>query len=99
MVNFAPPGKKPRRTLEKEVENKRLILERLWSDPSVRSREAGRELLRWLYSHVIEIDDLPESSSVPSHRAALVAALAQEAASAWSEFARRLEATQRNSSA
>lgn len=91
-VNFVPPYQNSRRTLMKETEKKQLILERLRSDPSVRTREAGRELLRWLYNHVIEIGDLPDPSSVPPHRATLVAALAREAANAWSEFARRLEA-------
>jgi ParB-like chromosome segregation protein Spo0J len=74
------------------AEDKRAALMRLRSDPSVRDKQAGRELLRWLSTHAIDIGDLPEcASAIPAHRAAQVAALARQSADAWRELARRLE--------
>ena len=70
----------------------RAALGQLGSDPSIRDKEAGRELLRWLAQHAIGPVDLPDCAGViPPHRAPLVAALARQAASAWGELARSLE--------
>jgi ParB-like chromosome segregation protein Spo0J len=75
--------------------DKHVALKQLRSDPSVRGKEAGRELLRWLSARVIDIDDLPPRTEViPPHRLALVGMLARSTASAWLEFARRLETAQ-----
>jgi ParB-like chromosome segregation protein Spo0J len=74
------------------AEDKRAALMQLRSDPSVRDKQAGRELLRWLSTHAIDIGDLPEyASAIPAHRAAQVAVLARQSADAWSELACRLE--------
>jgi ParB-like chromosome segregation protein Spo0J len=70
----------------------RAALEQLRSDPSIRGKEAGRELLRWLASHAIGVADLPDCvAAIPPHRIPLVAALARQAANAWTEFARSIE--------
>lgn len=80
------------RTGNRQQADKQTVLEQLASDPSVRHKEAGRELLRWLSRHAIGVDDLPESAdAVPPHQTVFVAALARQAANAWIEFARRLE--------
>jgi DNA-binding CsgD family transcriptional regulator len=75
-----------------EIENREAILARLRSDPSVRSREGGRKLLRWLSSYTISTGDLPEvANAIPSHQAELVVSLARDAAGTWLELARKVE--------
>ena len=75
-----------------QIENREAILGRLRSDPSVRSREAGRELLRWLSSYAISIGDLPEvAGAIPPYQAELVASLARDVAETWTELARKVE--------
>jgi hypothetical protein len=74
------------------AEDKQAALDRLRADPSVRDKEAGRELLRWLFRYAIDVTDLPGcADAVPAHRAPQVAALARQAAGAWLELARTLE--------
>lgn len=67
-------------------------LESLRRDPSLRFSDAGRFLLRWLdmnraglagYEQIIEV--------VPEHCAGAIVELARQYASAWTEFAMRLE--------
>jgi hypothetical protein len=78
----------------------RAALEQLRADPSIRDKEAGRALLRWLSGHAIDMSDIPEhADAVPPHRAALVAVLARHVASAWMEFAHRLDSIEESSSA
>lgn len=70
----------------------RASLERLRADPSIRDKEAGRALLRWLSSHAIDTRDMSErADAIPPHSAALVAGLARRVAGAWMEFAYLLE--------
>jgi ParB-like chromosome segregation protein Spo0J len=67
-------------------------LEQLRADPAIRSKEAGREALRWLARHAIGVVDLPDcAGAIPPHRVPLVAALARQAATAWVELARSIE--------
>lgn len=74
-------------------QDKQAVLARLRSDPSIRGREAGRDLLRWLHTHAIGVEDLPEcEEAIPPHCVVLVAALAQQVGDAWLELARRIEA-------
>jgi DNA-binding NarL/FixJ family response regulator len=88
----APPGAP--NGLAAEGENREAVLARLRSDPSVRSREAGRKLLRWLSSYTISKRDIPEvAAAVPPHRADLVASLARDVAETWLELARKVEKT------
>jgi hypothetical protein len=77
----------------------RAALEQLRVDPSIRDKEAGRALLRWLSSHAIDISDIPKrTDAIPPHRASFVAALARNVASAWLEFAYRIESIEASSS-
>jgi ParB-like chromosome segregation protein Spo0J len=69
-------------------------LGRLSADPSIRGKESGRELLRWLSGYAIEISSLPEITSIPSHRRELVALIVRQSARAWLELGRRLEAAE-----
>jgi ParB-like chromosome segregation protein Spo0J len=79
----------------KDANLSRAALEQLRRDPSIRSKEAGRELLRWLAAHAIGINDLPARTDViPPYQLELMGKLARSAASAWDEFARRLEIAQ-----
>jgi ParB-like nuclease domain len=68
------------------------VLDKLLRDPSLRHKEQGRRLLRWLQhnpagpqerSYVI--------AAVPPHCAALVVQLARENAQMWSDFAQELD--------
>jgi ParB-like chromosome segregation protein Spo0J len=91
VANAAPLSRRAGGT-GKQADDKQVAMEQLRSDPSVHSKEAGRELLRWLSAHVIDNNDLPKRTEViPPHRLALVSKLARRTASAWLEFARRLE--------
>lgn len=67
-------------------------LGRLCADPSVRAKESGRAVLRWLSGHAIGVGDLPDLAGIPPHRGELVAKVARQSADAWLELARRLEA-------
>lgn len=68
------------------------ILPKLTKDPSLRHTEGGRELLRWLHSHVIRRDDCTHVvDAVPEHCSAAVARLARQSADAWSELAWQME--------
>lgn len=90
-----PSGLRRRRTA-RQVRDKQAVLAQLRSDPSVRSKEAGRDLLRWLSTHVIGTEDLPECvEAIPPHCVMLVASLAHQVGDAWFELARRLEAMER----
>jgi ParB-like chromosome segregation protein Spo0J len=92
--NSTPPSISTRAQGAKKPQavDTRAALEQLRSDPSVRSREAGRDLLRWLNSHAIGVADLPDcTEAVPPHRIPLVAALAWQSANAWTELACSIE--------
>jgi ParB-like chromosome segregation protein Spo0J len=70
----------------------RSILESLRKDPSLKFTDAGRCVLRWLCSHVIEPKDWePLLENVPAHSTKMIANLARSYADAWQEFARKLE--------
>lgn len=67
------------------------IVGSLIKDPAVRLSERGRELLRWLHSHVVTVDCLALVDSVPPHRRSTVARIARESEQVWREFAQELE--------
>jgi ParB-like chromosome segregation protein Spo0J len=94
-VSPGPSGLRERRTA-RQVRDKKAVLAQLRSDPSMWGREAGRDLLRWLYVHAIGMEDLPECLEViPPHCITLLATLAQQVGDAWTEFGRRLETLER----
>ncbi|GAB3292416.1 hypothetical protein GCM10027563_31410 [Parasphingorhabdus pacifica] len=68
------------------------ILATLKADPSLRFKEAGRFLLRWLDQNRVEMTGPNKiAEMVPDHCAASVAKLARGYARVWSEFAEQLE--------
>lgn len=81
---------------ETQAGNWREILERLRLDPSVWGRQAGRELLRWLSAHAIDVGDLPDcQNALPAHRVPEAVSMARRSANAWGEFARLLKLNNR----
>ena len=73
-------------------DGKKEILARLGRDPSVIGKESGRDLLRFLDRHAINMSDLPDhAAEIPSHRRALVALLAKRSAAAWMDLLRLME--------
>lgn len=72
------------------------FLQSLRNDPSVRSTDAGRTLVRMLFSHQMSMRDLSGLASlVPPHRKETVASLALMLAAAWTQFACELDHRQR----
>jgi ParB-like chromosome segregation protein Spo0J len=70
----------------------RSILQSLMKDPSLRHTNTGRELLRWLCTHVITADNWPSLiEAVPPHCAEVVAELARQCARTWEQFAQELQ--------
>lgn len=79
-----------RRNADQPVDVARL-LNALVRDPSLRMNEGGRQLLRWLYLHVIDAADGREViSAVPDHSAGMVAELAAGCAEEWSKISYEL---------
>jgi ParB-like chromosome segregation protein Spo0J len=69
-----------------------LILQNLMQDPSLRHTDTGRELLRWLRTHIITATEWPAlASAVPPHCTEVVAELARQCADTWSQIAHHLE--------
>lgn len=69
-----------------------LILQNLTQDPSLRHTDTGRELLRWLRTHIIAGTEWPAlASTVPPHCTEVVAELARQCADTWSQMAHHLE--------
>ncbi len=68
-----------------------LLLEKLLRDPSLRHTDNGRRFLRLLQVSAIGAKELPElGAAMPPHCATLVRQLAQQCATAWTEFAENL---------
>jgi hypothetical protein len=69
-----------------------LVLRNLRNDPSLRLKEAGRELLRWLETHAAAANDYQRlADTVPAHCTTTIAELARTNARVWSEFANQVE--------
>jgi len=68
------------------------ILHACEKDPSLRHTQSGRELLRWLNSHVVLREDWLEIiDSVPAHCVDPLVELAHQCAQSWYQFAREIE--------
>ncbi len=68
------------------------VLGLLMRDPNLRFSDAGRALLRWLHGQRTGVTQHEQIAQlVPEHCASVVARLARGYASAWDEFATRLE--------
>jgi ParB-like chromosome segregation protein Spo0J len=89
----APPGSgelppAPGPQAAAEARDSKSILQSLMKDPSIRHTSTGRDLLRWLWIHIITADDGADLiEAVPPHCAELIAGLAHQCANAWSQFA------------
>ncbi|MFJ2786651.1 MULTISPECIES: ParB/RepB/Spo0J family partition protein [unclassified Streptomyces] len=69
-----------------------VLLQRLRNDPSLRSNESGRSLLRWLSQHPDQSADPGGiAERVPAHCASVVAALIRANLTMWSECAEVLQ--------
>lgn len=78
-------------------QNPSLLLEKLLRDPSLRLKQEGRHLLRFLQQNAAaEWSGL--SAAVPPHCGTLVGNLARQYAAKWLEFAQQLEERDRSAS-
>jgi ParB-like chromosome segregation protein Spo0J len=81
----SPENDRPQRTPE-------MILELLRRDPSIRSSEIGRVLLKWLTTQAAIADRWEESiDSLPPHSNGMMLELARGFAQEWTLFADKLE--------
>ncbi|TDV49766.1 ParB/RepB/Spo0J family partition protein [Actinophytocola oryzae] len=67
------------------------ILQNLKKDPSLRFSDAGRDLLRWLDTHLATPQDAGVIRNAPLHCTSLIAVLARVQAQVWRDFAEQLE--------
>lgn len=68
------------------------ILERLRQDPSIRFSETGRNVLRRLHQHIVNMKDLDNlGRSLPDHWAPVIAGMARDCAQEWVRFAEDLD--------
>jgi hypothetical protein len=82
----------PRTRYKESPVDRRVALEKLHHDPSLKFSEAGRHLLHWLHRYTIEVDGAEAiSSSVPDHWTPVVSALARTCAAGWSRLADMLD--------
>jgi hypothetical protein len=88
-----PCTHRPRRTRYKEAPaDRQTVLAKLRHDPSLRSSEAGRNLLQWLHRHTVDTDSLENvCRGLPDHWAPVVAELARTCAVVWNQMADQLE--------
>jgi ParB-like chromosome segregation protein Spo0J len=68
------------------------ILERLRQDPSIRFSETGRDVLRSLHQHIVNMKDLDNlGRTLPDRWAPVIAGMARGCAQEWIRFAEDLE--------
>ncbi|MGW0777447.1 pseudouridine-5'-phosphate glycosidase [Streptomyces sp. NPDC002835] len=80
------------RVAARERENMRTRLQSLQRDPSLRSSESGRELLRWLHLHQqVRVTSRQVVQNLPPHLAASVAELAIQCSETWRSIAREVQ--------
>jgi ParB-like chromosome segregation protein Spo0J len=67
-------------------------VEKLLRDPSLRSSEGGRAMLRLLHVNAVAVAQLPGiATGVPPHCVAIIVQLARQNAKMWQDFARELD--------
>ncbi|MFI1885941.1 ParB N-terminal domain-containing protein [Streptomyces jumonjinensis] len=77
---------------------RRIVLQRLRKDPSLRFNEVGRALLRWLEVQAVEDKEWERLlDSVPRHCTAAMVELARGCSEVWQEFAAQLERREQKS--
>ncbi|HEU5160908.1 MAG TPA: ParB/RepB/Spo0J family partition protein [Streptosporangiaceae bacterium] len=86
----------PRPADNSEDIDTRAILNSLARDPSLKQTDAGRELLRWLHTHVVSTGDWDRLlAAVPPYRLKSLATLALLCGDVWHQFAQELECRER----
>jgi transposase-like protein len=86
------PESRPPRTAFPMVADPASVVAKLARDPSMRHKEAGRQLLRLLQesaSGLLSPSSL--ATVVPSHSASMLIQLARQYAQSWADFAQELE--------
>ena len=69
-----------------------VAVEKLQRDPSLRSSERGKEVLRLLHANAAAVDRLPDiATGVPAHCVSIVVQLAQQYTQMWQELASELD--------
>jgi ParB-like chromosome segregation protein Spo0J len=67
-------------------------VEKLLRDPSLRSTERGKRMLRLLHVNAVAAEQLPDvATGVPPHCVLIVVQLARQYAKMWQDFARELD--------
>jgi ParB-like chromosome segregation protein Spo0J len=67
-------------------------VEKLLRDPSLRSNERGKGMLRLLHVNAVGADQLPDvAAAVPPHCVGIVVQLAHQYAKMWQDFAKELD--------
>ncbi|MFC7387112.1 ParB/RepB/Spo0J family partition protein [Sphaerisporangium rhizosphaerae] len=82
----------PRVTVRAQVRQPTIILELLRKDPSIRSTESGRALLKWLSMHTAGAEKWTQYvDGLPPHSASMVIEAARGLVRMWNSFAKELE--------
>jgi ParB-like chromosome segregation protein Spo0J len=80
-----------------EPVDRRKLLAKLMTDPSLKFSEAGRNMLRWLHHYSVDLEACEKMAlSIPEHWSQPVAALARSCAQAWIVLAVHLEQRDRD---
>jgi hypothetical protein len=90
----APPLRfEPRPVSQAEVsQDPSATVEKLMRDPSLRSNERGKGMLRLLHVNAVGVAQLPDAAAaLPPHCVATIVQLAFQYASMWQDFARELD--------
>ncbi len=88
--------RKTRPAENKEDIDTQAILQSLAKDPALKQTDAGRELLRWLHTHVVSTGDWDRLlGAVPPYRLKSLATLALLCGDVWHQFAHELECRER----
>jgi ParB-like chromosome segregation protein Spo0J len=83
---------KPTGILSQRSQAPEAVLMKLRRDPSIRLSEAGRDLLMWLGTHSLSVDEWESLiDRIPPHCVPLVAELACSCAHEWASFANELK--------
>jgi transposase-like protein len=91
-------GREPTASRPGPVRQPAVILQRLRRDPSLRSSELGRSLLRWLSAQSAGAEEWARFlDGLPPHSTSMVQEVARGIAHTWTSFANELERRARRS--
>jgi ParB-like chromosome segregation protein Spo0J len=87
VARFSPPNPRPTAS-----GNPVLTVKKLLRDPSLRSSERGKGMLRLLQANAVAVDRVPDiATDVPPHCVSIVVQLAQQYARMWQDLASELD--------